>query len=59
MQRIENIAHLIRLETLMLDGNNIAHLSGLEYLKELKTLSVCKNRIESIENLPAFSKVRH
>jgi len=29
----------------MLDNNNIGHLSGLEYLKELKTLSVCKNRI--------------
>ena len=58
MQKVENIAHLARLDTLLLDHNSLTRLAGLEYLKELKILSVTHNAIDTLDNLPAFSKVQ-
>lgn len=57
IQKIENISHLSKLETLLLDENKIERIVGLEMLKDLKNLSVSKNKLSSIDSLPAFLKV--
>lgn len=36
---------MLKLETLTLDSNCINKLTGVEYLKELKTLSLRKNQV--------------
>ena len=48
MQKVENIGHLSKLETLVLDHNRVTKVSGLEYLKDLKNLYASHNHIESV-----------
>lgn len=50
---IENISHLVSLEELWLGRNRIAKLTdcSLQYLTNLKKLSLQSNRIESMKGL--------
>ena len=48
MKKIENVAHLTRLERLWLADNELPRIEGLDTLTNLTELNLARNKIERV-----------
>ena len=53
---IENVEHLVSLETFVLRGNQITRITGLEGLTKLRWLDVSENRLVKVDGMSSQSQ---